>query len=304
MMRTLAIAVLALAAGLVSSCAGKGPSSFVRIPAGTFLMGSAETEPLRKADEGPQTTVTITRDFMLATAPVTVGEFRAFADNTGYKSVAEVEGWSHDYTDDGIKEIPGRSWRNPGFPQGDDHPVVCIHWRDIVAYCDWMSGKAKQTVRLPTEAEWEYACRAGTTTAYWWGDDVAGGEGKANFADASASRVYTAWNPPEVPWDDGYVYTSPVRAFAPNPWRLYDMHGNVWEWCSDIYGGPHPGGDATDPTGAAEGDHHLRRGGSWYKGLGTARSANRGRSQNDFRVNNRGFRVVMETPSKKDQKSP
>ncbi|MBX3727975.1 MAG: formylglycine-generating enzyme family protein [Candidatus Sumerlaeia bacterium] len=266
----------------------------VVLPAGTFTMGSPESEVPRKEDEGPQTRVTLTRSFAIGRAPVTVEQFARFVEATGYRTVAEVEGWSHEYTDDGIAEMPGRSWRFPGFEQDGTHPVVCIHWDDIMAFCAWASAVLGAPVRLPTEAEWEYACRAGTATAYWWGDDVADGFGRANLADASARRAIPAWDPPDVPWDDGFPHTSPVGAFAPNPWGLYDMHGNVWEWCADWYGGPHAGGTIIDPVGAIDGEYRVRRGGSWYRGPGTARSANRGRSRADFRVNNRGFRIVIE----------
>jgi len=267
---------------------------FVLIRNGTFLMGSPADEEFAKADERPQTHVTITRDYHMGATPVTVGQFAAFVRATGYETVSEREGWSHFYGPDGIEERPGMSWRDPGFVQEMDHPVVNVGWEDVQAFCAYMTEQTGRTVRLPTEAEWEYACRAGTTTAYWWGDDGADGAGRANFFDITAARVHRGDREPDFNFDDGYAYTSPVGAFEANPWGLYDMHGNVWEWCSDLYPGPHPGGHLIDPTGADEGDYHVRRGGSWYPGRGTARSANRGRSRTDFRVNNRGFRVVME----------
>ncbi len=276
----------------------------VYIPPGTFTMGSPETEPNRKADEGPQTEVTLTRGFWMGQTPVTVEQFSRFAEMTGYATVAEREGWAHHYTPDGIVEQEGKSWRDPLFPQDADHPVVVMHWEDIMAFCDWAREVTGLEVRLPTEAEWEYACRAGTTTAYFWGAQPEGGEEYANLADQAAARAIPEWDPPDYPFDDGYVYTSPVYAFRANPWGLHDMHGNVWEWTSDWYGGPHPGGSVTNPTGAETGEYRVRRGGSWYRGLGTARSANRGRSRADFRVNNRGFRIVVTAPAEADAYPP
>jgi formylglycine-generating enzyme required for sulfatase activity len=269
-------------------------TTYVLIKSGTFLMGSPEGELHAKDDERPQTKVTITRDFRMAATPVTVGQFDGFVRATGYQTVSEREGWSHYYTPDGIEERVGMTWRDPGFAQDKDHPVVNVGWEDVQAYCAFLTETTGKTVRLPTEAEWEYACRAGTTTAYWWGDKGEDGAGRANFFDITAASVINDGREADFPFEDGYVYTSPVATFEPNPWGLYDMHGNVWEWCSDLYPGPHPGGALVDPKGASEGEYHIRRGGSWYPGPGTARSANRGRSRNDFRVNNRGFRVVME----------
>jgi sulfatase modifying factor 1 len=268
--------------------------SYVRIKAGSFLMGSPEGELHSKDDEHPQTRVTITRDFLMARTPVTVGQFAAFVRATGYETVSEREGWSHFYTPNGIEERPRLTWRDPGFAQDPTHPVVNVGWEDIQAFCAYMSNKTGRIVRLPTEAEWEYACRAGTTTAYWWGDNVEDGFGRANLYDETGERYLRQSTPADLVFTDGFAYTSPVATFEPNPWGLYDMHGNVWEWCSDIYSGPHPGGELTDPAGASEGEYHVRRGGSYFPGPGTARSANRGQSRADFRINNRGFRVVME----------
>ena len=123
------------------------------------------------------------------------------------------------------------SWRNVGFAQTDLHPVVCVSWNDAVAFCDWLSRKEGKTYRLPTEAEWEYACRAGTTTRYWCGDDPEGLARAANVPDASAKSLFPAWK--TIGASDGCVFTAPVGSYRPNPFGLYDMHGNAWQWCSD-----------------------------------------------------------------------
>lgn len=272
-----------------------GGMTFVLIKGGTFLMGSPAGEEFSKDDERPQTLVTITTDYYMGETPVTLRQFDAFVRATGYQTVSEREGWSHFYGRDGIEERPGMNWRDVGFAQDPEHPVVNVGWEDVQAFCAYMTNTTGNIVRLPTEAEWEYACRAGTTTAYWWGDQAAQGVGRANLYDVSGEKMLRLDAAADVPFDDGFAYTSPVRRFAPNPWGLYDMHGNVWEWCLDLYPGPHPGGHMINPAGAGEGDYHVRRGGSYLPGPGTARSANRGRSRSDFRVNNRGFRVVMES---------
>lgn len=259
---------------------GIEPIPLVPVPAGEFLMGSPDYEAGRKADEGPRTRVRITRPFLMGESSVTVAHFAAFAEASGYETVAEREGWSHGYTDEGIVEVPGQSWRDPGFAQDGGHPVVCIHLEDIDAFLLWASGQSGRVVRLPTEAEWEHACRAGTETAFWWGDDPEGGHGLANFAG--------------FPRADGGQGTTPSSHGAPNPWGLRDMHGNTWDIVADWHAGPHPGGVLVDPAGPPEGDHRVRRGGSFLNEPSTGRSANRGRSREDFRVSNRGFRIVVE----------
>lgn len=295
----LSLAVLILGAG----CAGnrgdlsvtspEGMPRLVPIPAGEFDMGAPESEPHFTTDEGPVTHVVLKQGFQMSATEITVGQFRRFIEESGYETTSEREGWSHDYAPDGsFPEVPARSWRNPGIPQTEEHPVVCVTWDDAMAYCRWMSSKLGKPVTLPTEAQWEYACRAGSRTAYWWGDDVAGAAGKANLYDDSAAREAADGKSAEVPFDDGHVYTAPVASYQPNAWGLFDMHGNVWEYCLDWHSEALPGGIATDPRGAATGDHYVRRGGSFMAGAGTARSANRGKARPDFRVNNRGFRIV------------
>ena len=152
-------------------------------------------------------------------------------------------------------------------------------------------------VKLPTEAQWEYACRAGTTTAYPWGDNSDDGKGWANCADQSlqkklpnAPASWTYFN-----WDDGYLFTSPVGSFKPNAFGLYDMIGNAWQWCQDPYG-PYDKAAVTDPTGPITGSTptqtYVQRGGSWIGGPGVCRSANRHWRNPDGRYDGIGFRVV------------
>ena len=127
------------------------------------------------------------------------------------------------------------SWRNTGFEQTDEHPVVNVSWNDAVAFCKWLSKKEGKTYRLPTEAEWEYACRAGTTTRYYSGDDPETLAKVGNVADAALKAKFPDWKY-TIKASDGYVFTAPVGKFKPNAFGLYDMHGNAWQWCADWYG--------------------------------------------------------------------
>jgi hypothetical protein len=163
-------------------------------------------------------------DFYLGKAEVTVGQFEKFVSATGYQTEAEREGSVFALTYRGWARVTDRNWRNPGFSQTDRHPVVCVSWNDARAFLDWLSKKTGKAVRLPTEAEWEYAARCGGKN-YKYGGSNAGPTG--NIADEALRRAYqvTFW---WEGYDDGFVYTSPVGSFSPNELGLYDMTGNVW----------------------------------------------------------------------------
>ena len=200
-----------------------------------------------------------------------------------------------------------RDWRNPGFGQSGRHPVVCIGWNDAQAYAAWLSRKTSEEYRLPSESEWEYAARASTVTARYWGDGESGQHCRhANSADSSLRQSSSDWPDwlDQSSWtscQDGHVHTAPVGSFAPNRWGLHDMLGNVDEWTGDCYM-PYRSrtlrGYAEAPAdGSAweDGDCDLRRlrGGSWYFGPKSLRSASRslGRIE-DHITNDIGFRVV------------
>ena len=268
----------------------------VLIPAGEFMMGSGESaedtaaffnktygEDFLKADffkdEHPQHRVRITKPFYLGTYHVTRGQFRQFVADTGYKTDAEKGekpgacGWNPDKKEFGFNEK--YSWRNAGFEQTDEHPVVNVSWNDAVAFCKWLSRKEGKTYRLPTEAEWEYACRAGTTTRYYSGDDPETLAKVGNVADATVKAKFPDWKY-TIKASDGYVFTAPVGQFKPNAFGLYDMHGNAWQWCSDWYGADYYAtSPADDPTGPDSGDVRVLRGGSWDSGPNDSRSAAR-----------------------------
>jgi len=246
----------------------------VYIKPGAFTMGSPEAPQQGwQVDERPEHRVTITKGYFLGKYDVTRGQFAAFVKATGYKTVAEKEGKASDTS---MKEVAGASWQNPkSFTQTDEHPVVCITWNDAKAFADWASKKTGREVRLPTEAEWEYACRAGTKTRWWFGDNDTA---MADFGWLNANSG---------------TQTHPVGQKKPNPWGLYDMHGNVWEWCQD-WSGPYAAGDAVDPAGPADGTIRCLRGGCWNTGAIECRSAIRGGSApSSTRTTFIGFRVAV-----------
>jgi formylglycine-generating enzyme required for sulfatase activity len=170
-------------------------------------------------------------------------------------------------------------------------------------FCDWLSKKSGKTVVLPTEAQWEYACRAGTKTAYPWGDNPDDGKGWANAADQSLKKKIPNqkdWS--FFSWDDGFVFTAPVGSFKANAFGLYDMNGNAWQWCQDRYG-DYEKGAATDPTGADTGGFRVLRGGSWSSTPGDCRSASRCMDPPDYRIALNGIRVAVVAGSRQ-QESP
>jgi formylglycine-generating enzyme required for sulfatase activity len=269
-----------------------------RIKEGTFTIGSPDKEEGRFDNEGPQHEVTITKPFYLGVYPVTRGQFAAFAKDAGYKTEAETDGkggYGYNATKKGFEQDTKYSWRNPGFDQPDDHPVVNVTWNDAKKFCEWLSKKEGKTYELPTEAEWEYACRAGTTTRFWCGDKDEDLKGNANLADASFKEKYPdgKW---AVSWDDGYPFTSPVGKFKPNPWGLYDMHGNVWQWCADGYG-KYENGSFKDPKGPDNGEYRVLRGGSLFYDPRRCRSAHRRDSVPGKHNSDVGFRVVLRPPA-------
>lgn len=275
---------------------------FRLIPPGEFQMGSPETEGNREEDE-KQHFVRITRPFYLAKFEVTRGEFRRFVTAAKYKTEAERNkagggGYTHDQKAP-FAQSPEFNWLKTGFDQEDDHPVVNVSWNDAKAFCDWLSNQDGKTYRLPTEAEWEYACRAGTTTRWHSGDTEKDLSLVGNIADQSLKASY-----PDVgwarAWDDHAPFTAPAGRFRANAFGLHDMHGNVYEWCQDRYDAKYyEASPEQDPPGPAEGNNRVLRGGTWFFDPFFARSANRNSIPQDDCGFNIGFRVVMEVEKKK-----
>ena len=273
------------------------------IPAGEFLMGSPEEETHRNKDEGPQRKVRIAAPFYMSATEVTRGQFAAFVADSRYRTDAEKQGWSTAWQG-GLKwgYVKGASWRKPGFKQTDAHPVVCVSWNDASAFCKWLTRKTGRRIRLPLEAEWEYACRAGTDTAYQWGagEGRMDGKGWHNAADQAGALRFRPWVDNGVPWNDGYVFTAPVASYRRNAWGLYDMHGNVTEWCDDWYEAIYyaRARDGGGPMGPKSGITRVVRGGSWFSWHWRLRSACRARglggSSPDFAAVYFGFRIAAE----------
>jgi formylglycine-generating enzyme required for sulfatase activity len=263
------------------------------IPAGSFLMG----DDTGLDDEKPVHKVTISRPFYLGKHEVTVEQFRRFIEATGYVTDAEkgtgfqgAFGWNRETKD--FKMNANYSWRNTGFAQSDAHPVVNVSWNDATEFCKWLSRKEGRTYRLPTEAEWEYACRAGTTTRYSHGNDPEASAKNSNVADAAFEAQFPELKG-EVKASDGYAYTSPAGSFLPNPFGLHDMHGNVWEWCGDWYDAEcYAKSPTNDPGGPAAGEERTYRGGGWFNCARGFRSASRSGSQPENRHLTLGFRVA------------
>ncbi|HEX5271896.1 MAG TPA: bifunctional serine/threonine-protein kinase/formylglycine-generating enzyme family protein, partial [Gemmataceae bacterium] len=230
------------------------------IPPGKFMMGSSKEEidfwlKLKQdgwykellLGEGPRHEVEITQPFCMGQTDVTVGQFRQFVKATGYKTQAEREGGAvRGLPNGGFKEDANTDWLNPGFAQTDDHPVVCVSWNDAVEFCQWLSKQEGKTYRLPTEAEWEYSCRAGSKGRWSFGDD----EGELwDYARVGGNSQHHSW---------------PVAGLKANAWGLYDMHGNVEQYCQDLFDPTYyKTSPPKDPPGPAAGDERVARGGFW-----------------------------------------
>ncbi|OAI53949.1 hypothetical protein AYO44_15545, partial [Planctomycetaceae bacterium SCGC AG-212-F19] len=236
------------------------------IPAGSFVMGSPPTEPGRSKDED-QHEVEIAKSFAIGIHKVTVGQFRAFVQAQGYQTEGEKAG-------------DKLTWQQPGFAQTDVHPVVWVTWHDALAFCAWLSQKEGRKYGLPTEAQWEYSCRAGAKTMHYFGDDGTKLSGYAWFK-ANAGNM-----------------THPVSQLKPNAWGLYDMHGNAWEWLADWYGADYyKGSPKADPPGPEAGCTRVMRGASYYDDVPDCRSARRnGENAPTSRYPNVGFRVALLLP--------
>ena len=295
---------------------------FVLVPAGEFLMGNdatpdtlARTYPgyersrlLALADEAPAHRIRITRAFYLGQHEVTVGQFRKFLAASGYVAESDADGTgAYGYNpaydprtsargDAFEGRDPKYSWRNPGFAQGEDHPVLNVTYNDAVAMAQWLSRQEGVRYRLPTEAEWEYACRAGSHTQYPNGDDPQGLLRIANVFDRDSAKNWARWSAVALDGSDGYAFTAPVGSFAPNAFGVHDMLGNAWEWVADWYGETYYAESAAeDPRGPAAGGVRVRRGGSWHTWPLYARCAYRNWNTPQTRYVLVGMRLLRES---------
>jgi len=274
----------------------------VLIPPGTFDMGSPETEPGRGAGGYDETRhkVTISRPFYMGKHEVTVAQFRRFVEATELVTDGEKRGGgnAHDAKAVWIKR-PGTQWRKPGFAGPfelrDDHPVVHVSHNDARLFCRWVGAEVKdvllESFDLPTEAQWEWACRAGAGTRFTWGDaDDATGK-LINVGDRSLKRVHPDWPRMIMDMDDGHAFCAPVGSYAANAFGLHDMLGNVWEFCS-TRSGPYPKDPTTDPGDLDPKRGFAVRGGGWSNTAADARCAVRNSDPPDFCHSNLGFRVM------------
>ncbi len=267
----------------------------VVIPAGRFVMGTAPGEEEREGlstqyhnRSQPRHQVNVKR-FAAGKFEVTRGQYRAFAEATGRASDGCFIWAGTDFEKD-----EARDWRNPGYAQDDSHPAACVSWVDASAYARWLSQKTGRAYRLLTEAEWEYAARAGTTTTRYWGDAAEMSCSYANSADLTTRvqvRGASGWE--TVDCSDRYAYTAPAGSYRANAFGLHDMLGNVWEWTQDCWNENYSGAP-TDGRAWTSGDCFLRvvRGGSWEDGPLGVRAAYRVGSPVVIRVWARGFRVA------------
>jgi len=241
------------------------------IPPGEFSMGSTRTEQIWSLRNGAGA---------------------KWVDTEDPQHKVRISGfWMYKY------EVTNRQYRlfKPDHHSGacdtetvndDDMPVAWVNWYHVDAYCKWAG------VRLPSEAQWEYACRAGTATMFWWGESLLDAGKYANMADRTALRVWPDWS--VFPTDDGYAAASPVGSFAPNPFGLYDILGNAWEWCNDWYSGLYyRGSPELDPPGPQYGSEKIVRGASWDNFPANARCAYRLRYTRDTRAVYLGFRAAV-----------
>ena len=266
------------------------------VAAGEFSMGSSDAEQGRESDEGPVHRVSLPRNFALGKTEITVGEFRKFVGETGYgtdaqRNVGAKGCYAWDMSTWDWRE--GRYWDSPGFAQSESHPVTCVSWGDAKAYLEWLSRKAGRSYSLPSEAEWEYAARGGTTTARYWGDNPNEACRYANVADKTAGPGGVTWITAHHDCLDGSFFSAVAGSHSPNGFGLHDMLGNVWEWTEDCYNGNYEGapsdGSAWRSGACTRG---VVRGGSWNTSPRYARSARRNWSDFGSRVSNRGFRAA------------
>lgn len=241
----------------------------VVVPAGQFVMGSPPDEPEREAAREDQVRVTIAKPFAIGAFAVTRGEFAAFVAATGY----EVDAGCYFWTGTTWENRADRSWRAPGFEQDDRHPVTCVDLKSARAYVAWLSKRTGKQYRLPSEAEREYATRAGTATAFSWGSSIA-----PQFANYGGTHR-----------------TMRVDSFEPNAWGLYNVHGNVWDWIEDCWNESNAGNPG-DGSARTTGDCTWRvaRGGAWNYSPTYLRSAYRYWNEPDNRSGVQGMRVVRE----------
>jgi sulfatase modifying factor 1 len=254
--------------------------TMVKVQGGTFTMGCTGEQGGECDDDEKLTHRVTLSDYSIGETEVTVGQFKAFVDATGYTTTAEKEGWSWVWTGSSWEKGFGKNWRHDAGGNlrsrvDDDHPVIHVSWEDAEAYCEWLSKMSGRRYRLPTEAEWEYAAR--------------GGNKGLGYKYSGSNSI------DEVGWHNGNAggRTHSVKGKKANELGLYDMSGNVWEWCMDWYG-PYGSGSQIDPTGAGSGSDRVDRGGGWFGDPRRCRVSDRGRNTPGNRHSTLGLRLASQ----------
>jgi len=267
----------------------------VFVEGGTYLMGRNDG----KDDENPIHNVTIS-DFYMGKYEVTVAQFNVFIDGTGYSTDADKAGGSDIFTIQGLKRKSGVNWRcdaqgNFKLQSEYNNPVMHVSWNDANEYCKWLSKKTGKNYRLPTEAEWEYAAGNGSQhTKYSWGNNIPYGKQGGNVADESAMKKL-GFSDGLQHYTDGFVYDAPIGSFNPNSFGLFDMTGNVWEWCSDWYNADYYNfSPQNNPRGPSSGIGIVLRGGGWNSIPRFFLVAYRDYADPDYRGSDTGFRLVQD----------
>ncbi|WHZ18521.1 MAG: Serine/threonine kinase [Rhodanobacteraceae bacterium] len=277
---------------------GQAPAMVV-IPRGSFEMGAPQRSRSQTGAEQPQHEVTIAKGFALARAEVTIAEFRTFVRSSGYVPDSDRLGGAsvYDEANGRMQMRSGVDWQDDyaGQRAKDDDPVVNVSWHDAHAYVEWLSKHTGKHYRLPTEAEYEYAERAGTTTTYWWGDGTPRQKVENLTGSGDRSPAHRSWANAFPGYNDGYWGPAPVMSFMPNPFGLYDMSGNVSEWVADCWHenyvrAPADGSAWVNP-GCGE---RVIRGGSWGSAPDQDRSSFRQGAAADTRSGRVGFRVARD----------
>ena len=264
----------------------------VMVPSGEFLMGSSKDEidnGLAGANEAPQHKVALRQPIAVGRFEVTRDQYAAFVNATGYRG----SGRCFTFEQNMPKERENRSFLMPGYAQEGNHPAVCVSWTDAEAYVDWLSKTTGKAYRLPSEAEYEYAARAGGTARYAFTDDPADLCRFANGADQSARTAGLPEDAPYMACSDGYAFTAPVGSLAANAFGLYDLIGNVWEWTADCFADDYSSA-GSDSAARALSNCQTRtvRGGDWFSTPASLRPAVRAKANPDAHHDDIGFRVV------------
>ncbi|MFC1805413.1 bifunctional serine/threonine-protein kinase/formylglycine-generating enzyme family protein [Planctomycetota bacterium] len=278
--------------------------TMVLVPPGEFEMGSSlsakDVHERFGGDlkwyqvEWPLHRVRLTRAFYMSETEVTVDQFAEFVRQAAYRTDAEKRGKAWTWKDGKYGWHEGATWREPYFPQSEQHPASCVSWNDAVAFCKWLSKKTGKEYALPTEAQWEFACRAGSAGLYPWGDRPEDAQGKASIAGDE-----DGWPVPYKGVKDGHRFTSPAGSFEANAFGLRDMIGNLWEWCQDWNGNRSvTETPRVEPTGSATGRKRVLRGGAWHDGPGYSRCSVRTAFPPDMVGLYYGFRVCRVVDSR------